>query len=278
VATINEIKNLAVLELGVTDEKDFSNTSSTDRVITTVNRIYDTTKNFVLSNYYWRFTLERVELTDRITETDTFTANAGTDFITINTKAQDGLRVQLTTTGVLPAGLSLATDYYTVGSTGSTCQLSLTYGGSAVDITDTGTGTHTLTYEDVANSPYKYMYYIPSDTLVMRTAYTDKYAKAVIQDYELTINGLFTDYQSTNNSIWFWYIQNTTESLFPVYFINYFKYKLALDLCFSLTGDNELMQTLALKEATALKSARNVDAKQVKTRVIKNSPFIQIRG
>jgi hypothetical protein len=74
-----------------------------------------------------------------------FTAVAATDIIT---SAAHGLQtndlVQLTTTGTLPAGLSLATDYYVISRTLDTFQLSLTPGGSAVDITDTGTGTHTF--------------------------------------------------------------------------------------------------------------------------------------
>lgn len=46
------------------------------------------------------------------------------------------------TGGALPAGLSADTDYYVIGASGQTCKLSLTSGGSAVDVADTGTGTH----------------------------------------------------------------------------------------------------------------------------------------
>jgi len=52
--------------------------------------------------------------------------------------------VQFTTTTTLPAGLSLATDYYVRDATANTFKVSLTKGGVAVDITDTGTGTHTF--------------------------------------------------------------------------------------------------------------------------------------
>jgi len=52
--------------------------------------------------------------------------------------------VQFTTTTTLPAGLSLATDYYVRDVTANTFKVSLTKGGVAVDITDTGTGTHTF--------------------------------------------------------------------------------------------------------------------------------------
>lgn len=44
--------------------------------------------------------------------------------------------------GALPGGLAAATDYYMVNVSGQTCKLSLTSGGSAVDITNAGSGLH----------------------------------------------------------------------------------------------------------------------------------------
>jgi hypothetical protein len=57
-------------------------------------------------------------------------------------------RVQLTTTTTLPAGLSLATDYYVIKVSDTRCKFATSYAnavaGTAVDITTTGTGTHTI--------------------------------------------------------------------------------------------------------------------------------------
>lgn len=78
--------------------------------------------------------------------TGTFTA-ATTDIIT---KASHGLQpgdaVRFTTSGTLPAGLSLNTTYYVVEDSFTTGQfkVSTTRWGSIVDITDTGTGTHSV--------------------------------------------------------------------------------------------------------------------------------------
>ena len=44
--------------------------------------------------------------------------------------------------GSLPTGLSPLTDYYVVNVSGQTCKLSLTSGGTAIDITDAGEGLH----------------------------------------------------------------------------------------------------------------------------------------
>lgn len=85
---------------------------------------------------------------------DTFTADASTDIITMTSTANipsnilTGTRVQLTTTTTLPAGLSLATNYFVIKVTDSTFKLATTYAnaiaGTAINITDAGTGTHTM--------------------------------------------------------------------------------------------------------------------------------------
>lgn len=73
-----------------------------------------------------------------------FTVTAATDLVTsAGHGLQNGDVLQLTTATTLPAGLALVTDYYVIETTTNTFQLSATKGGSAVNITDTGTGTHT---------------------------------------------------------------------------------------------------------------------------------------
>lgn len=91
---------------------------------------------------------------DNIDRSDDFVdgdVNTGTDEITVTAHPfLSNDRVQLTTTGTLPTGLSLATDYFVIVQDANTIQLSLTSGpGAAVDITAAaGGGTHTATYQD----------------------------------------------------------------------------------------------------------------------------------
>ena len=72
-----------------------------------------------------------------------FTAVAATDFLTWKGRTpSNGTLVRLSNSGgSLPGGLSTDTDYYVVSQSSNTCKLSLTSGGSAVDITDAGSGT-----------------------------------------------------------------------------------------------------------------------------------------
>lgn len=76
--------------------------------------------------------------------------NAGTDTITITSHGlTNGDPVQFSSTGTLPAGLSAGTTYYVINSATNTFKVSATSGGGAVDITDTGSGTHTAFGGDI---------------------------------------------------------------------------------------------------------------------------------
>lgn len=70
-----------------------------------------------------------------------------------------GLKGQFTTTTTLPAGLSLATDYFVIATTSGTYKVATSLAnaqaGTAVDITDQGTGTHTFTPTSLAGGSVK---------------------------------------------------------------------------------------------------------------------------
>ncbi len=91
-------------------------------------------------------------LTNTLGNANVFTADASTDLLTHTFYGLlTGTRVQLTTTTTLPAGLSLATDYFVVRISDSTCKLSTSYANATastpvtIDITNTGTGAHSIT-------------------------------------------------------------------------------------------------------------------------------------
>lgn len=90
------------------------------------------------------------------TRTATFTADASTDIMTYTSVTSlpsnllTGTRVRCTTTTTLPAPLATATDYYLIRVTDGTYKLATSYAnaiaGTAINITDAGTGTHTLNW------------------------------------------------------------------------------------------------------------------------------------
>lgn len=111
-------------------------------------------KKAVLDAYLSGATVRAILLEENPTAIAGVTANAGTDVLTATGHDfVNGTRIKFTTTGTLPAGLSTAITYRVVNISGSTFKVALEANynkvnrtaSSAVDITDTGTGTHSVT-------------------------------------------------------------------------------------------------------------------------------------
>lgn len=93
-------------------------------------------------------------------DSGTFTVDTGTEILTVAGFTGDanttGVAVYLTTTGTLPAGLTTGTVYFVIREVqgSGTLKLATTITNAevptAIDITDTGTGTHTLLTVDPA--------------------------------------------------------------------------------------------------------------------------------
>lgn len=94
----------------------------------------------------WKFTFAS---TDVNTTTDQIVVTASPELIT-------GRKVQLTTTGTLPTGLSLATDYYLIVIDTTHVQLASSLAnavaGTQIDITGAGSGTNTATHTGTART------------------------------------------------------------------------------------------------------------------------------
>ena len=89
-----------------------------------------------------------------------FTAEPSTDLCTApETVPSIGTAIQLTTTGTLPAGLSTATTYFVIKISSTTFKLAATIadaeaGTPVIDITDTGSGIHTITTIEPGTIPH----------------------------------------------------------------------------------------------------------------------------
>ena len=79
--------------------------------------------------------------------TYTFTASGAVLTASANHGQALGSSARFTTTGTLPAGLSLNTDYWVTVLPGlATFEVATSLGGSTITTTDAGTGTHTVTF------------------------------------------------------------------------------------------------------------------------------------
>ena len=121
---------------------------------------------------------------------------------------------------------------------------------------------------------YKYNYVLPANLLAVRKGYFDADYMNPIRQYESTPKNFNTD----ATKVYLWYYSLVDEEEFPQYFINYFKYRLAAELCFNLTGDTDLEAKLIELSRVFLLKAKNIDAKQLRGKTVLSSPFTQIRG
>jgi len=92
--------------------------------------------------YYWNATQGVVPLTATITI-------AAPGVVTVSTNFSNGDAIVLNTTGALPTGLTPGTIYYVVNASGTTFNLSATYGGSPITTTGSQSGTHTISIRGI---------------------------------------------------------------------------------------------------------------------------------
>lgn len=99
---------------------------------------------------FMRVTTVTTTSAQSVVRTNTFTASSSSGLLlTYANDWSNYQKVQFTTTGTLPTGLSLATDYWLVRVSATTARVATTYAnalaGTVVAFTDAGSGTHTLT-------------------------------------------------------------------------------------------------------------------------------------
>ncbi len=92
--------------------------------------------------YYWDASLG-------YTPTEVTVTIASPCVVTFSTTIPDNTALRLLTTGALPTGLVPGTIYYAVNSTGTTCNLAATAGGTPIITTGTQSGTHYLSVRGI---------------------------------------------------------------------------------------------------------------------------------
>lgn len=169
----------------------------------------------ILAKADWPF-LHRPRIMTTYDPDSTFTAVAGTDVCTAadTILTLTGTEVKFTTTNILPAGLATNTTYYLIFQSTTTFKVATSLAnalaGTAIDITDTGTGTHTV---DVSTRfqplPYDVDLVESVSVTVSSTVYTPRPAPNKNFWDKLT----YTDYDSDTPEWWF--IQDGRFALWP---------------------------------------------------------------
>jgi len=92
--------------------------------------------------YYWNATYGVVPSTMTVTI-------ASPGVLTLGINPTNGDAVVFQTTGTLPTGITAGTVYYVINASGTTCNISATYGGVAINTSVTQSGVHKLTVRGI---------------------------------------------------------------------------------------------------------------------------------
>nr|DAF52311.1 MAG TPA: tail tubular protein [Siphoviridae sp. ct7Qv4] len=132
-----------------------------------------------------------------------------------------------------------------------------------------------LQKSDVVGGRYKNNFILPQDFLYLRGCYSNDRFTSVIRDRELNVVDGFINTDSEKCFIE--YTRYVEENKLPQYFIEYIKFKIALDLCMDLTGDTDLLQILDKREAFEWINATNIDARQQRVKEVDTGVFVDVR-
>ena len=112
---------------------------------------------------------------------------------------------------------------------------------------------------------FKYSYLLPVDCIHIFNVYSnEKTINFKILNKKLYVN---------DNKPTIEYAKDIGSENYPIYFIEYIKYKIAYELCYFLTGDNELLNMLYKQATEEYMVAVNTDSMTKKPSVINTSIF-----
>jgi hypothetical protein len=126
---------------------------------------------------------------------------------------RNGTAVYLNTTGALPTGLVVGTVYYVVGSTGTTCNLSLTFNGAAINTSGTQSGSHTISPRGIDITQLGGALDCPTIQNTIFVADVSRFVFAFgCNDYSSTVQDPMLVRWSDQESVTDWSISATTQA------------------------------------------------------------------
>lgn len=120
---------------------------------------------------------------------------------------------------------------------------------------------------------YRYRFELPEDFVYLRAVYEDEKFQANTTDYEIVKNVIYANVPTVSIE----YTTRLDEQDLPPFFVEWFKFRLALALCTNTNGDSDLLQFLSQREAFEYMNAINTDTRQKGGRVLNTGAFIDCR-
>lgn len=195
---------------------DLANVSDTT-ALALADKLINSELKRVISARPWPF-LQRTRTLTTKANASTFTAAAsdvctttGDDIIT-----DTGTQVTFSTTDTLPAGLSTSTTYYLVYQSTTTFKVATTLAnaiaGTVVDITDTGTGTHTVNVSSVSTF-YALPYDVDKVESVFVTVSGTRYNPKPAPSRQFWDELFYSD--SASDTPQYWFVHNGKLGIWP---------------------------------------------------------------
>ena len=125
---------------------------------------------------------------------------------------------------------------------------------------------------ELIDQKYNYSYTLPTDYVIFIGIFGAMADQHNRKEFQIT-NKLLTDY----DVVFLEYVARVETSVFPTYFIEYLRYKLAFEMCFDLTGDTDLMNILKQKATEEFIIAKNIESRQYPSERINTNSFIDVR-
>lgn len=120
---------------------------------------------------------------------------------------------------------------------------------------------------------FDYKFDLPADFLFLRNQYANPTTHNPVGEYIILPDGIYLNADLVTIE----YTKRVIDTSLPHYFTNFIKYRLALDLCFDLTGDTDLMSILQQQEALQYINATNIDSRQQFPRTQRTNPLTDVR-
>lgn len=262
--TVEQIKNLALMELNHETISDWTDSTNTD--IEIINTQYALAKPVALSMYQWSWAFRYTTLVTTI--------NVGNyDYVYTmpnDWKANTDISALYEDSGMTTP----ITDYIFDNVNGK-----LYVNNSSVYVAYTTIGG-TPGYETLVGAvntghveKYKRSIFLPADFIGYLACYTDKEFR-ILADYVNVGNIIYTN----SEKLYIKYIANVDESVFPAEFVDWFKIFLAQRLNGYLNGDMQRQQLLTGEEPFFFRKAKNIDSKRNKHESLDGNPLLWIRG
>lgn len=276
-STALNIINSALIELGQEKISSYPDTTTTRGV--TMSEQYVKKLKELLRSHPWNFADKRTKISVASYDIEESDISVASNYIYKEAHGYvTGQKIQVSSSDTLPSPLVVDTDYFIIKSTSDRIKLasslSNALAGTAITLTDDGTGTLTIDCQDITpDFGFDKQVILPSDFVSMQEVCSDDIGLTNIE-YKVEGGKILTD----NETFYIRYTYyNSDPTLFSDDFADLLSLKLAMDTAYDITGSREKEESCKAKFEKALAQVRFQDSRDGTHKPMQVSYFIRQR-